>query len=68
MMQRLVRQNEGVRLDPRQTLPGRGAYVHRDARCIELAVSRGGLARTLRCSVPASVGEALREQRIVKDS
>jgi predicted RNA-binding protein YlxR (DUF448 family) len=39
-------------IDERQALPGRGAYVHRDAACQTAAVGRGGLARTLRTTVP----------------
>jgi uncharacterized protein len=50
-MFRVVRTEKGAALDPRQVLPGRGAYVHVDASCLEAAVKRGGLARTLRCKV-----------------
>jgi predicted RNA-binding protein YlxR (DUF448 family) len=54
-MVRVARTQDGVKLDPGQRLPGRGAYVHRDARCMELAVKRGGLARTLRAEVPSTL-------------
>ena len=47
-MLRVVKRNDDVALDPRQILPGRGAYVHHDQACMEAAVKRGGLARTLR--------------------
>ena len=57
-----VTRDSGVKVDPRQRLPGRGAYVHRDLRCVEDAVSRGGLARTLRCGVPAGLADDLRAQ------
>lgn len=50
-MFRVVRTDTGAKLDPRQLLPGRGAYVHADASCLEAAVRGGGLARTLRCKV-----------------
>ena len=50
-MLRIVKGLDDVTVDPRQTLPGRGAYVHADAGCLEAAVKRGGLARTLRCKV-----------------
>jgi hypothetical protein len=50
-MFRVVRTETGVTLDARQVLPGRGAYVHADPSCLEAAVKRGGLARTLRCKV-----------------
>lgn len=51
-MLRMVRKNSGVALDPRQILPGRGAYVHHNAGCMAEAVKRGGLAHTLKCKVP----------------
>jgi predicted RNA-binding protein YlxR (DUF448 family) len=54
-MLRVVRTNQGVAIDPQQVLPGRGAYVHHDSECVELAVKRGGLARTLRAQVPATL-------------
>ena len=50
-MLRVVRNDDRVTLDPGQSLPGRGAYVHHDAGCVEAAVKKGGLARTLRCKV-----------------
>jgi uncharacterized protein len=60
-MMRVAKSPEGVQVDRRQRLPGRGAYVHRDADCIERAVRRGGLARTLRVAPPTALLEALRE-------
>jgi hypothetical protein len=45
---RVVRSGEGVRVDPLGRAPGRGAYVHREPRCVDVAVSRGALARALR--------------------
>ena len=61
-MLRVVRTADGVKVDPRQTLPGRGAYVHHDAGCMELAVKRGGLARTLRAHVPTTLLTAVRQE------
>jgi predicted RNA-binding protein YlxR (DUF448 family) len=52
-MLRVVKTNDGAVIDDRQVLPGRGAYVHRDVTCLERAVSRGGLARSLRTKVSA---------------
>ena len=49
---RVVGTARGVVLDERQRLPGRGAYVHGREKCLERAVKRGGLARTLRRQVP----------------
>ena len=37
--------------DPGGHLPGRGAYVHRSADCINEAVSRHGFARSFRAAV-----------------
>jgi len=34
--------------DPRRRLPGRGANVHRDVHCLELAVRRRAVQRSLR--------------------
>ncbi|MGY5763862.1 YlxR family protein [Brachybacterium sp. DNPG3] len=40
-----------VRLDPRRSAPGRGAWLHPDASCLDLALRRGGLARSFRGAV-----------------
>jgi predicted RNA-binding protein YlxR (DUF448 family) len=34
--------------DPRRRIPGRGAWVHPDQRCVELAERRRAFARALR--------------------
>lgn len=52
---RVVKSPKGVQMDLRQNLPGRGAYVHRIRACVERAVKRGGLARTLRSAIPAKL-------------
>ncbi len=36
--------------DPRRRMAGRGAWVHPDQRCVELAVRRRAFARALRVS------------------
>jgi len=38
--------------DPRRRMAGRGAWVHPDQRCVELAVRRRAFARALRVSGP----------------
>jgi predicted RNA-binding protein YlxR (DUF448 family) len=38
---------------------GRGAYLHRDPACIDLAQRRGGLARALKAAVPPAVWTSL---------
>ena len=54
-MLRVVRKDDRAVFDPRQRLPGRGAYVHHDATCQEAALKRGSLARTLRCRVESGL-------------
>ncbi|WP_306514423.1 YlxR family protein [Janibacter hoylei] len=44
--------------DPRRRLPGRGAWLHPDIACLDLAVRRRALSRALRCRV--EVTDALR--------
>jgi predicted RNA-binding protein YlxR (DUF448 family) len=38
--------------DPRRRIPGRGAWLHPDRRCVELAERRRAFARALRVSGP----------------
>jgi predicted RNA-binding protein YlxR (DUF448 family) len=45
---RVARTPVGVRADPLATLPGRGAYVHRDPTCVADALRKGAVARALR--------------------
>nr|WP_315319406.1 YlxR family protein [Schaalia odontolytica] len=46
---RIVRSPDGsIRLDRTATLPGRGAWVHPDAGCVQKARARRGLARSFR--------------------
>lgn len=59
-MIRVVKKDGRVAVDGRQKLPGRGAYVHADAECVEAAWRRGGLSRTLKSAVAVEVVEALR--------
>lgn len=48
-------------VDERSSAPGRGAWVHPDARCLDHAVSRGGLSRSFRGPVDAGgLGELRR--------
>ena len=49
---RVVRSPEGdMEVDPSGASPGRGAYVHPDQTCIDVALDRGGLARGLGVSL-----------------
>ena len=51
---RLVREGSpedqvrAIREDPTGSAPGRGAWIHPDARCLDSAIRRGGLARSFR--------------------
>jgi uncharacterized protein len=61
-MLRVVRNGDAVAIDAGGKLPGRGAYVHVRSACVERAIKRGGLARTLRIAkaVPPEVADGLR--------
>ena len=51
-MLRLVRTQTGEAVpDEEARLPGRGAYICREAECAERAVRHGGLARAFRAPV-----------------
>jgi len=40
-----------VSVDPTRSAPGRGAWLHPDASCLDLALRRGGFARSFRGAV-----------------
>jgi predicted RNA-binding protein YlxR (DUF448 family) len=46
--------------DPRRRLPGRGAWLHRDLECLDLAVRRRAFGRALRVQGAVDV-RAVRE-------
>ena len=51
---RIARSPNGVvRIDPSGSAPGRGAYLHRAAPCIDRALARASLARALRTGLGA---------------
>lgn len=37
-----------VRVDPTRSAPGRGAWLHPDSSCLDLALRRGGFPRAFR--------------------
>jgi len=43
-------------VDPRGSLPGRGAWLHPDRRCLELAERRRAFGRSLRHAGPLDAG------------
>lgn len=47
---RVVRQPDGVQIDPTGKLPGRGAYLHNIRSCWERAL-KGGLANALKVTL-----------------
>jgi predicted RNA-binding protein YlxR (DUF448 family) len=66
--QRLIRLTRtpagGVALDPAGNLPGRGAYVCPSVDCIDVALGRGRLARSLRASLSPDRVAVLRRQML----
>ena len=56
---RIVRTPEGVKLDPSGRLSGRGAYVHNSPDCWEKALTKGILARSLKCELSPEDRDAL---------
>jgi uncharacterized protein len=46
--------------DPRGTLPGRGAYLHPDTACFDLAVRRRAFTRAFRAQGPPDTAELRR--------
>ena len=60
---RVVRSPEGViSVDARGKMPGRGAYLCRNAACLESAVRSRALQRALECEIPPQTLELLRTQ------
>ena len=60
---RVIRDTEGnIRLDPTGRANGRGAYVCRDEKCLEMAIKKKGLERTLRVSVPEEIADDLKKE------
>ena len=53
---RVVRRNDGsAAIDPTGRATGRGAYLHRDPACFELARRRRNLERSLGAAVPGEL-------------
>lgn len=58
---RVVAVEDAAVPDPRRVLPGRGANLHRDVACLELAERRRALPRALRVPGPLDLW-AVRQQ------
>jgi uncharacterized protein len=53
---RVVRRPDGTAVvDPTGHAPGRGAYVHQDANCLETARKRKALERSLKSAIGSEV-------------
>ncbi|MCX6404793.1 MAG: YlxR family protein [Actinobacteria bacterium] len=52
---RIVLADNHAVVDPSGTLPGRGAWLHRDAQCFSTAIQRKTIARALRVPVSLDV-------------
>ena len=59
-MVRLVRQPEGVKIDPTGKLAGRGAYLHNLRSCWEKGL-KGSLASALKATLTPEETELLRQ-------
>ncbi len=60
---RIVRSTDGsISLDMTQKMNGRGAYICRSLTCLETAVKKRGLERTLKCAVAKDVYEQIRDE------
>jgi predicted RNA-binding protein YlxR (DUF448 family) len=60
---RVVRKHEGgAAVDPSGSIPGRGAYLHVDANCVESARKRKALDRALNTTVDGALWAQLSER------
>ena len=62
MLVRIVRAEDGIHLDPTGRKNGRGAYVCRDAACMELAVKKHLLDKAFGMTVPPDTYTILKEE------
>lgn len=59
---RLVARDGRLEIDRPKHAPGRGAWMHARATCLEAFARRGGFVRALRCVIPKPERAALRAQ------
>ena len=59
---RIVADENGLHIDPGGKMPGRGAYLCRNAECAALAVKKNAFGRNLKTEVSRQEAEALAEQ------
>jgi len=60
MLTRLTARDGRLHVDLDKRAPGRGAWVHARATCLEAFARRGGFVRSLRCVIPKPQRVALR--------
>ena len=62
-MIRVIRDSDGeIHIDDTNRMNGRGAYLCRSLTCLETAVKRRGLERTLKHAVDPAIYELLKEK------
>ncbi len=59
---RVVKTADGIELDVEGRKDGRGAYLCRNEACLETAIKKRGLERSLKTPVSITVYENLREE------
>lgn len=59
---RIVKQADTIRLDPTGRAAGRGAYICRNAACLEHCIKNKALHKTFEMQVEAGVYESLKEE------
>ncbi|WP_330364525.1 MULTISPECIES: RNase P modulator RnpM [unclassified Butyrivibrio] len=63
MLIRVIRDTEGeIHLDPSGRANGRGAYVCKDSKCLEKAIKKRGLERSLKVVIPEETLEQLKKE------
>lgn len=59
---RLVKTPNGVVIDTTGKMDGRGAYVHRNEKCIENCIKKFSLNSAFKTSVPKEIYDELKNQ------
>ena len=62
-MIRIVKNAENqISLDATGKMNGRGAYICKNTKCLELAIKSKGLERSLKTSIPENIVISLKEE------
>ena len=59
---RVVVEHGALRVDRACRAPGRGAYLHGRDACLDAFARKGGFVRSLRCVIPKTEREMLRDR------